>query len=216
MGWGAIAANIGMGLYSANKAEEQQRDALKPSAEEKQALSQATEQAQYHNNTFKPLEKNFISQAQGLDDSSHVARLANATNATNMGGLSQGVASLNAAGVDPSSGRYQSGMGQTIGDGLAGNANDMAGAGAAARENKVGGLLNSAKLGSNINGAALQNMNTSASLATNSALNSSQNLASTWDNINATGRGFVDYGTNKNGYNTHKTGDSTNWDSFFG
>ena len=215
MSWGALIG-VGASLLGNHLAGEAQQKELAPSATDIQAYDEAKSQHDYHTQAYRPLEKEYIAEARGLDDASHVNRLARATNATNMNALSGGLGQLNAAGVDPSSGRYQAGANQLVGNSLATNAMDMAGAGLVARENKVNGLLNAAKLGNNMNGAALQGMNTSANLSTSSALNESNNMANMWDSANATARGFINYDTSKNMYDARKNSTTTNYDSIFG
>jgi len=184
-GWGGLLT-LGLGLAANKLNADQQAGAMRVTAKERQQYQQAVDQHEYFKQVYRPLEGQFIRQAQQLDDAAHINRIANKTNATNMAGLAAGLKSMHKAGFDPSRGAYQSASAQMISKGLAANAADMAKANYAARMNKVNALSNAVKLGRNINGAALKGLDTSANLASNTTLTNMQTSGAIWDGLLST------------------------------
>jgi hypothetical protein len=201
--WGALIG-AGMSLLSNKASADAQEAANKPTAQELQSLDQALAQHQRHTQVYRPLEEGYINLAQNLGDTAHINRIAGGTNATGMNSLSQGLGAMNTSGIDPSRGAYQRGAGDLIANGMAQNAYDMAGASMAARENMSNGLLNAARMGNNINGAAMAGMNTAANLSANTAATQGQTLADFWQGGIATGRNLIDYDTRNTAYDNRR------------
>lgn len=165
MPWGALIST-GIGMYAQSQADAQaRREAEKTTAAEREAYRQAQQNWDRWKTEYQPLMAEHIADVNGMNADHHANKLAGQVNAGHMGGMSEGLAQLNASGIDPSRGMFQDTANNMIGSAMTASAYDRARASTDTRSNYLNNLAQTLNIGQNIGSGAMQALGNSASMS---------------------------------------------------